>query len=138
MRTRSLAVAFAVGTALFVTGAAAQHEQHHQDQVSPPAQTAEPPKASEKTSGNMMSQMPQMMMGQHETAKIVDQLVESLAAIESENDPTALKAKLSAHGKLLKGLQSKTQSQSHMMEMMQHMMNGSMMSSAASEDTGNK
>ena len=85
-----------------------------------------------------MFQMPQMMMGQHEAAKIVDQLVQSLAAIESENDQTALKAKLSEHGKLLKELQAKTQSQSRMMEMMQHMMSGSMMSGSVSEGASHK
>ena len=66
--------------------------------------------------------MPQMMMGQSETAKPVDQLVKSLSAIEAEKDPSALKTKLTEHSALLKELQTKVQVQSHMMDMMQHMM----------------
>jgi hypothetical protein len=68
-----------------------------------------------------------MMMGQNDTAKLVDQLTKSFAAIEAEKNPTARKKKLAAFGVLLKELQAKVQAQSHMMDMMQHMMAGSMM-----------
>ncbi len=116
MRTRNMLFGIAIATGLFVTGAVGQHEEHHKDQ------------ADTKTGGMMAGKMmPQMMMGQNETGKLVDQLIHSLAAIEAEKDPAALKAKLTEHGSLLKELQTKVQGQSHMMEMMQHMMGGSMM-----------
>jgi len=78
-------------------------------------------------SGNMMSQMPQMMIGQNETGKLVDRLMTGLAAIEAEKNPTARRKKLAEHGMLLKELQTQVQLQSHRMDMMQHMMSGSMM-----------
>ena len=49
------------------------------------------------------------------------------AAIEAEKNPTARRKKLAAHGALLDELQTKVGAQSHMMDMMQHMMSGSMM-----------
>ena len=135
MRTRNMVVAIGVATGLLVTGAAAQHEEHHQDQTAPPSASttdkADTAKAGNMMSGNMMSQMmsqmPPMMMGQNETAKLVDRLATSLAAIEAEKNPTARKKKLAEHGLLLKELQAKVGAQSHMMEMMQHMMGGAMM-----------
>jgi hypothetical protein len=117
MRTRNMVIAVAVAAGLFVTGAVAQHEEHH-DQAAPPAD-----KADTKTGGMMAGKMmPQMMMGQNETGKLVDQLIKSFAAIEAEKDPAALKAKLAEHSALLKELQTKVQGQAHRMEMMQHMM----------------
>jgi len=123
-----MVTAIAVATGLFVTGAVAQHEEHHQDQAAqPPASAAD--KGDTGKSGGMMAgnMMPKMMMGQNDTGKLVDQLMTSFAAIEAEKDPTALKEKLAEHGSLLKDLQTKVQTQSHMMDMMQHMMGGSMM-----------
>jgi uncharacterized protein HemX len=111
----------AVAAVLFVTGAAAQHEEHHSNQTAPKAEQGK------SMAGGMKSQMPQMMMEQNETAKLVDQLQKSFTAIEDEKDPAALKQKLAVHGALLKELQTKIRSQSHRMEMMQHMMDGSMM-----------
>lgn len=117
MRTRSIIVALAVATGLFAIGAVAQHEEHHQDQVAPPDK-AEAGKAGGMMSGNMMSQMPQMMMAQNETAKLVDRLVTSFVAIEAEKNPAALRVKLNEHNSLLRELQSKVQAQSHMMDRM--------------------
>ena len=122
MRTKSILVAIAVATGLFVTGAVAQHEEHHQDSAVPPADKAG--KNGGMMSGDMMSQMPQMMIGQSETAKLVDLLTKSFAVIEAEKDRAKLKDKLAEHGSLLKELQMKVQAQSHMMELMQHMMGG--------------
>jgi hypothetical protein len=123
MRTRSMVGAIAVATGLFVTGAVAQHEEHHQDQAAP----SDTNKPGGMTPGNVMSQMPQMMMGQNETGKLVDRLMTSFAAVEAEKNPTARKEKLAKHGMLLKELQTNVQAQSHMMEMMQQMMAVSMM-----------
>ena len=126
--------AIAVATGLLVTGAVAQHEEHHQDQAAAPADKTDTGKTGGMMSGNMisqmpqmMAQMPQMMMGQNETGKLVDRLMTSLAAIEAEKNPTARRKKLAEHGMLLKELQTQVQSQSHRMDMMQHMMSGSMM-----------
>lgn len=127
---KAILLAAAIGSGLLVIGATAQHEEHHQDQAAPPPSQKD--KGKPGMSGGMMSEMPQMMMGQQETARLADELLKSFAAVQSENDPAALKTKLEAHGALLKQLQSKVQGQSHMMEMMQHMMGGS------SENNGKK
>ena len=76
------------------------------------------------TSGKMMSQT---IRGQSETSKLVDQLMKSFAAIDTENDPTALRKKLAEHGLVLKELQTTVQAQSRRMDMMQRMMSGGMM-----------
>ena len=139
MRRRTMFAAIAVTAGLLVTGALAQHEEHHQDQTAPPPASTADKTDSAKTAGmmsgemmsQMMSQMPPMMMGQNDTAKLVDQLTTSFAAIEAEKNPTARKKKLAAFSVSLKELQAKVQAQSHMMDMMQHMMAGSMMDGKA-------
>lgn len=114
---RSVLIRAAIVAGFCVSGALAQNGQ---DQA--PAQVGR-----SAGCGQAMSQMHPMMMGQTETAKLVDELQKSLAAIEAEKDPGALKAKLAEHGELLKQLQAKIQGQSRMMDMMNHMMSGSMM-----------
>lgn len=127
MKPLTIVFAAVVTAGLFMTGAVAQHQEYHQDQAATPADKTD--------TGQTGGIMPQMMMGQNETAKLVDQVVKSFAAIEAEKDPTALKAKLVKHNALLKELQAKVQAQSHMMDMMQrmmqNMMGGSMMGGAA-------
>lgn len=135
MRIETMVLAIAAATGLLVTGAVAQHEEHHPDQAaSPPASTADKTDSA-KTGGmmsgemmsQMMSQMPSMMKGQNETAQLVDRLTKSFAAIEAEKNPTARKKKSAAFGVSLKELQAEVQAQFHMMEMMQHMMMGGAM-----------
>jgi hypothetical protein len=122
MRKKSFLIAIAIATGLLVTGAVAQHEEHHQDPAAPLSDKAG--KTGGEMSGDVMSQMPQIIIGQGETAKLVDQLTKSFAAIEAEKDSAKLKEKLAEHGSLLKELQTKVQAQTHMMERMQHMMGG--------------
>ena len=122
MKTRTMVAAIAVATGLFVTGAVAQHEEHHTDQAAPPADQTDTGKMGGMMAGGMMSQMPQMMMGQDETGKLVEALVKSLAVIEAEKNPDARKAELAEHGALLNQLQAKVEAQSHRMDMMRHMM----------------
>jgi len=117
MKPRKIFCAIVFGTGLFVTSALAQHEEHHQDQAAPAVDKADASKAGGMMSGGMMG-------GQNETGKLVEQLMKSFSAIEAEKDSTALKAKLAEHGSLLKELQTKIQAQSHLMDMMQHMMGG--------------
>lgn len=93
-----------VGAGLFVTGAAAQH-QDHQDQAP-------------------MAHMQMMMADQKETAMLVDQLVASFASIEAEKDPEVLKQELAEHGRMLRELQAKIHDHSHSMEVM-HQKSGS-------------
>ena len=128
MKIRTIGVAVAVVTGLFVTGAVAQHDEHHPDQTAPSDKT-DAGKMGGMMDGKMMSgnMMPQMMMGQNDTSKLVDRLMASLTAIELEKNSSARKQKLAEHGALLKELQTKVQAQSHMMEMMQHMMAAGMM-----------
>jgi len=124
MRAESVVIAFAVATGLLVTAAAAQHEGHHEDQAAPSPDKTATGGMSGMKSGNMMSQM---MTGQSETARLVDQLMKSFAAIESENDPTAMREKLAEHGVALTKLQTTVQAQSRRMNMIQNMMSGGMM-----------
>lgn len=124
MRTGVMVIALAVATGLLVTAAMAQHEEHHEDQAVPPPDKTDTGKTSSMTSDTMMSQT---MMGKSETGKLVDQLMKSFAAIETENDPTALREKLAEHGLLLTELQTTVQAQSRRMDMMQNMMSGRMM-----------
>jgi hypothetical protein len=102
MRTRIMIVPLAFATSLFVTGAVAQHEEHHKDQSSPPADKTDTPKTDKMMSGNMMSRMQQMRMGQDENGKLLDRLLKSFAAMEAEKDPAALNQRLAEHGALLK------------------------------------
>jgi hypothetical protein len=106
-------LAIGVGAGLFLTGAVAQQEEHQH-----PADS----KMSNMECCKSMD-MHQMMAGHGEAAKLVDQLVASLAAIETAKDGKARKQKLAEHGALLKELQTKLQAQDQMMQ--QHM--GAMM-----------
>lgn len=120
MKTRNKLIAIAAAMGLSATGSLAQHEEHYRDPATPAATQSESGKAGTMMSGGIM-------MGQNETGKLMEQLIKNFAAIEAEKDPTAVKAKLARHGALLKELQATVQAQSHMMDVMQHMMVGSMM-----------
>lgn len=118
---------FAAAT-LLVTGAIAQHEGHHPGDATPPAdKSATMPMqgkmmGGQMMGGQMMGQMMPMMAMHAEAAKLADQLVAGLPAIENERDAKARNEKLAEHGKLLKELQAKLQAQSQMMEHMHGMM----------------
>ena len=139
MRNIFLVSVLAVGT-LLVTGAIAQHEEHHGTQAAPPAdksaampmgqmmgQMGQMMTQMNQMTGQMTGQMGQMMTTRAEVAKLTDQLVNGFAAIENEKDAKARNEKLAEHGKLLKELQTKLQGQSQMMERMQGMMMGGAM-----------
>lgn len=115
---RTILIAAVVAGGAFITGAAAQHEGHG-DPAAPAAASA-----ASDSKMMMMGHMPQMMKDREETGKLVDRLAASFAAIEAEKDPAALKAKLAAHGALLKELQAKFQAESKHMDMMHQMMGG--------------
>jgi hypothetical protein len=117
---KTVAMTFALATELLVSGALAQHEQHHSDQPFPPVE-----KNKMMTPG-----MAQMMTTQQEVNTLANQLLKSFATIENEKDPTVLQKKLAEHGALIKELLAQLQGQSQMMEKMLgdmrtgHMMGG--------------
>ena len=121
---KTIILTAALATAMLVTGAWAQHDDHHPDGASPPGMMA-----------GMQAHMQEMTMGQNKTADLVKQLADSFAAIEAEKDPDALKEKLAKHGALLKELQANTQSQGRMMMTMQHMMGDHRMGGPAAGDS---
>ena len=94
--------------ALMVIGAAAQNQGKQQ-----PA----PGMCPMCPQGQAMEGMP--MMAQHqEMAKLIDQVSKSAAALEKENDPTALKKKVAEHNALVKKLDAKFHSMDQMMKQM--------------------
>lgn len=125
---KTLMLALAVATGLLVARLPAQHEGHHPEAAPPAADQTDVKKPAEmkgkEMKGKMMGGMAGGMMGQADTAKLVDQLAKSFAAMEAETDPAALKAKMAEHGALLKELQAKVAGQSNKMEMMQQKMKG--------------
>ena len=126
---RNILIGVFAAATLLVTGALAQHEEHHPDQATPPAD--KPAAMPMPMMGQMMSQMmPQMMsmMAAHaEAAKLADQLVAGFPAIENEKNGKERKEKLAEHGKLLRQLQANLKGQSEMMEHMHGMMMGGAM-----------
>jgi hypothetical protein len=121
MRNIFFVSVFAVGT-LLVTGAIAQHEEHHATPAAPPAD-----KSAAMPMTGMMGQMIPMMAAHAEAAKLADQLVNGFAAIENEKNAKERNERLAEHGKLLKELQANLKGQSQMMERMQGMMMGGAM-----------
>jgi len=118
MRNIFLLSVVAVGT-LFITGAIAQHEEHHGSEATPP---------SDKSAAMpMMSQMMPMMAAHAEATKLADQLVNGLTPIENEKNAKERDRKLAEHGQLLRQLQANLKGQSEMMEHMHGMMMGGTM-----------
>jgi hypothetical protein len=143
-----------LAAAALVTGARPWQSRPYPDVVS----AAGPAQTVPMTSGMHAEKMPEgmmeggmatgqgmmsggmAMMAQHqETAKLIDQLVASFAAIDAEKDPAVLKGKLAEHGTLLKQLQAKSQESMRMMGKIQEhmktcpMMTGAMMSGETSK-----
>ena len=118
MKLRTIAMALSLSAGLLVTGAVAQHDQHHSD----PGQA--PVVGHEAMSGKM----PEMMSTQREASALTDQLLKSFAGIEKEKDPAVLQTKLTQHGVLLRNLKAKIEEQARAMEKMHgQMMMGGMM-----------
>jgi hypothetical protein len=98
--------------AVLVVGAAAQNQGAKQ-QPAPGACPMCP-------QGQAMGGMP--MWSQHqEMAKLIDQVSKSAAALEKENDPAALKKKVTEHNALVKKLDAKFHSMDQMMKQMEPM-----------------
>jgi cell fate (sporulation/competence/biofilm development) regulator YmcA (YheA/YmcA/DUF963 family) len=69
-------------------------------------------------SGGMTGMMGQMTAHHQTMSALMNKMMESMAAIQSEKDPEALKAKLAEHQALLKQMQSQMMQQGNMMQMM--------------------
>ena len=133
MERKTTVVSFAslLLAALFLSaiGAAAQHSQHHPQQVTPKGES----EADSMTAGRMMSHG--MMAHHQEMEKVIDRLLENFAALGSEENRSALKGRLAEHGALLEQLQSKFNQRSEMMKkMMDHMKSCPMMSEEHKQD----
>lgn len=124
MNQKTTTVAFLLLAALSVSAivAVAQHSQHHPAQATP----NEEPKTGSMMSRKMMSEG---MIAHHQKMEtLVDQLLESFAALQNETNPAAAKDKLAEHGALLEQLQNKFKERSKMMQKMtEHMKNCPMM-----------
>jgi hypothetical protein len=111
--------------AFFAVGAVAQHEEHHpQGQASKPQTTAPPSQtgAPGMMSGGMMGMMGQMTNHHQQMSDVMNKLMESMAAIQNEKDPEALKSKLAEHSALLKEMHDQMMQQGTMMQNMSGMM----------------
>lgn len=107
MKHKMMAYLLLVLLATFAIGVAAQHSEH------PPAQTT--PTAAAKSEPSKPSEM---AARHQEMEKLIDYLSHSLAAMELETDPAAMKSKLANHRSLLEQLQTKVQQCSGMMQKM--------------------
>lgn len=122
MRTRTIITAV-VGAGLLLTGAMAQQEEHQNAMCGNTAEMTCCNSMPGMTAPGMTGMMPQMMPMMHqmmadngETAKLLDQVVNSFAAIQAEKDPVVIKQKLAEQGALLKELQAKLQAQTQTMQ----------------------
>jgi hypothetical protein len=118
----TLATAGFIGLALLTGAMVAQQEANPSpDSSRTEMQQKMKAKMAEKMKGSGM--MGQMMAGHQEMADLMGKLRESMAALRSEKDSTALEIKLAGHAALLDQLQAKMSAQHSMMEnMMQTMM----------------
>src|SRR5579864_860335 len=68
--------------------------------------------------GGMMGMMGQMTTHHQQMSTLMNKLMQSMAAIQNEKDPEALKSKLAEHQALLSQMRSQMMQQGNMMQMM--------------------
>lgn len=100
--------AFAVG------GALGQHDEHH-----PQNHTTQEPS---KPGTDMMGMMSQMTSHHQKMTTLMNKLMDSMKAIETEKDPAALKLKLAEHRALLEQMHAEMMRQGGMMQNMSRQM----------------
>jgi hypothetical protein len=126
MRHKMLKMGILAGVlAVFAVGAVAQHEEHHpQEQANQPQAQSTPshPGAPGMMNGGMMGMMGQMTNHHQKMSDLMSKLMESMAAIQNEKDPEALKSKLAEHSALLKEMHDQMMQQGTMMQNMSGMM----------------
>jgi hypothetical protein len=105
-----IASLLAASVSAFVVGGAAQKSQQNpQDQIT----------KGQSTPGMMGGGMMGQMTTHHQqVSTVMNQLMESMAAIQNEKDPEALKSKLAEHQALLNQMHSQMMQQGKMMQMM--------------------
>ena len=115
---QTMAILAVAALPLLVVGAGSQHAEHHPAQAQAKSQMM-----GQGMMGKGMMMMGKKMMARHqEIKKLVDQLTESLTAMEGENDLATIKKELAADRALLHQLQSTLgQGRNMMGQMMGHM-----------------
>src|SRR5690242_20289368 len=91
-----------------------------QGHASPPTLQQPAPRMMQRMGNGMGStgQMQQMMNRHQEMSERMNKLMQSMAAIEAEKDPAALKAKLAEHRALLEQMRSHMMQQGETMQQM--------------------
>ncbi len=123
MKTGTLTSAVLAATLLiFGIGAAAQRSSQDQTQQD---QTTQGQSKPGMMGGGMMGQgqgmmgmMEQMTTHHQQMSTLMNKLMESMAAIQNEKDPAALKSKLAEHQTLLNQMRSQMMGQRKRMQMM--------------------
>jgi hypothetical protein len=123
MKTGTLTSAVLAATLLiFGIGAAAQRSSQDQTQQD---QTTQGQSKPGMMGGGMMGQgqgmmgmMDQMTTHHQQMSTLMNKLMESMAAIQNEKDPAALKSKLAEHQTLLNQMRSQMMGQRKRMQMM--------------------
>ncbi|HET6144399.1 MAG TPA: hypothetical protein VFE02_12895 [Candidatus Acidoferrales bacterium] len=108
MKTKAIATTTLAAVFAFGVGGALQHVSANQ---TPKDDSAQRTPNSGMMGGGMMEQMGQM-------SGLMDKLMASMASIQSEKDPEALKAKLAGHQKLLDQMHGQMMQQGDRMKMM--------------------
>jgi len=101
MRNRIVVSILAAGLAMVALGATAQRSDTNSAQTQ-----------------NQAGMMGQMMMHNNQMSDLMNQLMQSMAAIENETDPNARKSKLAEHRALLEKMRGQMMQQGGMMQMM--------------------
>jgi hypothetical protein len=132
MKTKVLTITFLAAVLLaFGIGAAAQHSHDHSQDQAQQDQPAQGQSSPGMMGGGMMGQgagqgkgmmdgdmMSQMATHHQQMSELMNKLMQSMAAIQSEKDPEALKSKLAEHKALLDQMHSQMMQQGKKMEMM--------------------
>ena len=113
---------------LFGVGAAAQQAQipsqgqTNQNQSAPVVRGTGKGMMGTQGAGRMMGTMNQMNAHHQQMSDLMNKLMQSMAAIQNEKDPAALKAKLAEHSALLKQMHDEMMQQGTRMQSMPGMM----------------
>ncbi len=121
----------AAALSVFSVTAVAQHTQHHPQQQATQEQSKPGMMGHGMTGQGMMGpgMMGQQMMARHQDmAKMMDQLMQSMAGMENAKDMSAMKTRLAEHRALLEQIHEKMMQQGKMMpQMVDRMKNCPMM-----------
>jgi hypothetical protein len=116
MKTRILTSTLLAACLLtFGIGAAAQHSHDHSQDPAQQDQTTQGQSQPGMMGGGMMGQM---TTHHQQMSTLMNKVMKSMTAIQSEKDPAALKSKLAEHQALLDQMRSQMMQQGNMMQMM--------------------